>query len=109
MSIEIYDSSFDVSHGLRKEDALRLIPRMELQEPYNDGELIFATYWQHMRTVQLMQKEYQLNPTEANLKRLLSLLYELPPPYKVEWLSKEYHKQAERLEQLRQNLIKVKS
>ncbi len=105
MAINIYDSAFDEAHGWSLEEASKLIPRVELEEPYNDGEVLFATYWQHMRRCQLWQKEYELNPTEANLKRLLSLLYELPPPYDINWLHIQYRKQAEHLEQLRQGLI----
>lgn len=108
MTIKIYDSSFDESHGWSPEEASKLIPRVELEKPVNDAEVIFATYWQHIRKCQLMQKEYQISPTETNLKILFSLLYEAPPPYDITWLPKHYRKQAEHLELLRQGLIMVK-
>ena len=108
MAINIYDSAFDESHGFSPEEASNLIPRVELEEPYNEGEALFVTYWKHMRKCQLWQKEYQINPTEANLKQILSLPFELPPPYGINWVRIRYRKQAEHFDQLRKKMIMVK-
>jgi len=108
MAIKMRESSPDETRGLSAEEASKLIPRVELEEPFSDVEVIVVSYWQHIRKCQLLHMKYKLNPTRASLNQLLSLLYELPPPYDINRIPEEFRQQAEHLEESRRELTAVK-